>query len=85
MSHRRVCSTPLCGLVEPGSRAETALAAAGVSRDIRGQLQSHGLAGVQAKHYDDHDYLPEKRRALETLLKVLETQSRAAQASRNRS
>jgi hypothetical protein len=30
-------------------------------------LQSHGLTGVQARHYDGHDYLPEKRMALETL------------------
>lgn len=50
---------------------ETRLAAAGVSLEIRAQLQSHGLGGVQAKHYDRHDYLPEKRAALETLSSVL--------------
>jgi hypothetical protein len=26
----------------------------------RGRLQSHGIGGVQATHYDGHDYLPEK-------------------------
>lgn len=53
------------------SGVETALAAQGVSREIRGHLQSHGLTGVQARHYDAHDYVPEKRRALETLLRAL--------------
>jgi integrase len=44
---------------------ETMLAALGVSSDIRAQLQSHGLGGVQARHYDRHSYALEKRRALE--------------------
>jgi len=44
---------------------ETRLAAMGISKDLRAQLQSHGLSGVQAKHYDKHDYLDEKRQALE--------------------
>lgn len=50
---------------------ETRLAAEGVSRDIRAQLQSHGLSGVQLQHYDRHDYLAEKRQALETLYRLL--------------
>jgi integrase len=45
--------------------AETMLAALGVNRDVRAQLQSHGLSGVQDRHYDRHDYIPEKARALE--------------------
>jgi hypothetical protein len=32
---------------------------------LRAQLQSHGLGGVQDAHYDRHDYMLEKRRALE--------------------
>lgn len=44
--------------------AETMLARLGVSRDVRAQLQSHGLGGVQARHYDRHDYADEKREAL---------------------
>ena len=44
---------------------ETMLAALGVSSDIRAQLQSHGLGGVQARHYDRHNYMAEKRSALE--------------------
>jgi len=43
---------------------ETMLAGLGVSRDIRAQLLSHGISGVQAQHYDRHDYLKEKHGAL---------------------
>ncbi|HEY5851071.1 MAG TPA: tyrosine-type recombinase/integrase [Lysobacter sp.] len=50
---------------------ETRLAAEGISADIRAQLQSHGLGGVQARHYDRHDYLDEKRAALETLHRLV--------------
>jgi integrase len=53
------------------SGVETLLASLGISRDLRAQLQSHGLGGVQARHYDDHDYLPEKRTALQTLFNAL--------------
>lgn len=52
------------------SGVETPLAANGVSREIRGHLQSHGLAGTQYRHYGGHDYLPEKRRALEVLFEA---------------
>ena len=45
----------------------------GVSKEARGHLQSHGLTGVQAKHYDDYDYLQEKREALQVLYKLLES------------
>lgn len=50
---------------------ETRLAAVGVSREDRAQLQSHGLGGVQSRHYDKHEYLGEKRAALEKLYSVL--------------
>lgn len=50
---------------------ETRLAALGVSLDVRAQLQSHGLGGVQARHYDRHDYADEKRAALEKLRGLL--------------
>lgn len=43
---------------------ETMLAALRVSSDIRAQIQSHGLGGIQAKHYDRHDYRDEKTDAL---------------------
>lgn len=54
---------------------ETRLAAEGVSQEVRAQLQSHGLGGVQARHYDKHDYLDSKRGALETLHRLLNKQS----------
>lgn len=43
---------------------ETMLASLGISKDIRAQLLSHGISGVQAQHYDRHEYLKEKRGAL---------------------
>jgi integrase len=54
------------------SGVETLLASAGVGKDTRGRLQSHGISGVQDRHYDAHDYLPEKRKALDTLITLLE-------------
>lgn len=54
------------------SGVETLLASAGISKDARGRLQSHGISGVQDRHYDAHDYLPEKRKALDTLITMLE-------------
>lgn len=53
------------------SGVETLLASASVSQEIRGRLQSHGIGGVQARHYDGHDYVSEKLAALETLEKLL--------------
>jgi integrase len=55
------------------SGVETLLAASSVSTEIRGRLQSHGIAGVQARHYDGHDYMNEKRAALNTLFKLLDS------------
>jgi hypothetical protein len=46
---------------------ETLLASLGVSRDVRGQVQSHGLGGVQNRHYDRHEYWAEKRATLALL------------------
>lgn len=54
------------------SGVETLLASARISADHRGRLQSHGISGVQARHYDGHDYMDEKRHALETLFSLLE-------------
>jgi len=54
------------------SGVETLLASARISTEIRGRLQSHGITGVQARHYDGHDYMEEKRHALDTLFNLLE-------------
>lgn len=43
---------------------ETMLASMKVSKDIRAQLMSHGLAGVQSQRYDRYEYADEKRQAL---------------------
>ncbi len=55
------------------SGVETLLASARISSEIRGRLQSHGITGVQARHYDGHDYMEEKRHALETLFNLLDS------------
>lgn len=43
---------------------ETRMAGLGISKDTRAQVLSHGLSGVQDKHYDRHGYDTEKRNAL---------------------
>lgn len=53
------------------SGVETLLASKEVSREIRAQLQSHGLSGVQQASYEGHDYKAEKLFALETLYTAL--------------
>lgn len=54
------------------SGVETLLASASVSSDIRGRLQSHGISGIQNRHYNAYEYLPEKLQALEKLIELLE-------------
>lgn len=44
---------------------ETMLVAMGITKETRAQLLSHGLGGVQDKHYDRHSYTDEKHGALE--------------------
>ncbi len=56
---RRTCETMLVGK-------------AGISRDVRAQLLSHGISGVQAVHYDRHDYIAEKAAALKKWEKKLD-------------
>lgn len=51
---------------------ETMLASLRVPKEIRAQLQSHGLGGVQAQHYDRYGYMVEKREALEMWHRHLE-------------
>lgn len=54
------------------SGVETVLAKAKISSEMRGRLQSHGIAGVQARHYDGHEYIDEKLEALTVLYRLLE-------------
>ena len=51
---------------------ETMLASKGISREIRAQLLSHGISGVQATHYDMYGYIEEKRAALQKWERHLE-------------
>lgn len=63
--------------VTPGAirrTVETLLGEAGISKDTRAQLLSHGISGVQDRHYDAGEYLRQKREALETLRSMLEPQ-----------
>lgn len=53
------------------SGVETLLAANRISREIRGRVQSHGLTGIQARHYDGHDDMLEKRETLDVLAREL--------------
>jgi integrase len=43
---------------------ETRLQGLGVSREMRGALLSHGNGGVQARHYEHGDLLPQKAAVL---------------------
>lgn len=52
---------------------ETMMARMGVPKEIRAQLQSHGLGGVQNRHYDRHGYTDEKCTALRTWHKKLKS------------
>ncbi len=61
--------------------AETEMAAIGFSVDLRAQLLSHGLGGVQALHYDRHSYQTEKQAALEAWERHLEGQEPATGAT----
>lgn len=44
---------------------ETEMARLGVSKDLRAHILSHGLGGIQDRHYDRYDRIDEKRQALE--------------------
>lgn len=44
---------------------ETMLAAIGIPKHIRARVLSHGISGVQDQRYDRHEYMPEKREALQ--------------------
>ncbi|MCF8169352.1 MAG: integrase [Rhodoferax sp.] len=54
------------------SGVETLLASKRVSSDVRGHIQSHGISGIQAKHYNAYNYMDEKIEALELLHMSLE-------------
>jgi len=53
------------------SGVETLLSSQSVPMEHRGHLQSHGVNGVQAKHYDGYEFYWEKADALEILHECL--------------
>lgn len=63
--------------------AETLLASLKVSKDTRAQLQSHGLSGVQARHYDRYEYMDEKSDALELWERYLTSAARGEELPSN--
>lgn len=71
-------STAPFSLADLRRTIETRLAGMGVSKDARAYLQSHGLNGIQTRHYDRHDYEQEKRNALKLLHQWIETRGKGA-------
>lgn len=57
---------------------ETLLAGFGVPAETRAQLQSHGLGGLQARHYDRHAYAEEKTEAVRLLWALVDADAEAA-------
>lgn len=63
-SREDVGISPAFDLRDIRRTVETRMASLGISKDTRAQVLSHGLGGVQDKHYDMHSYESEKRNAL---------------------
>lgn len=63
---------------------ETRLSAAGVSLEDRAYLQSHGLGGVQARHYDRHKRVSEARTALDKLRQLVDPAAKVLPFKRKR-
>lgn len=59
------------------SGVETILASLGVSEEVRGHLQSHGISGLQNRHYNGYEYFKEKLDALNLLFDVLEKKQKS--------
>lgn len=55
--------------------AETLMASLGVHKDVRAQVQSHGLGGVQDRHYDRYEYMTEKKAAITAWQDYLDLQA----------
>jgi integrase len=51
--------------------SSAAAKALGIDKEVRGRLQSHGIAGVQDRHYNAYEFIEEKRAALDFLFKLL--------------
>lgn len=60
------------------SGVETLLAELGVSQEVRGRLQSHGISGVQSVHYNGYEYMKQKQAALAKLRAALDRKPSSA-------
>ena len=45
---------------------KTLMGRAGISKEMRDRLQNHAVSDVSGKHYDQYEYMPEKRAAMKT-------------------
>lgn len=57
---------------------ETNMASVDIIDDVRARIQSHGLGGIQNKHYNKHDYFPQKLAALKAWAMHLEACAKGA-------
>jgi integrase len=88
LSERLTREGAISAPVTPGDTrrsVETQMARLGVPAEVRAQLQSHGLSGVQVRHYLRHDYRDEMREALERFADFLEGAAATVIPIRNRS
>ena len=45
---------------------KTLMGRAGITKEMRDRIQNHAVSDVSGKHYDQYEYMPEKRAAMKT-------------------
>ena len=45
---------------------KTLMGKAGITKEMRDRIQNHAVSDVSGKHYDQYEYMPEKRAAMKT-------------------
>ena len=45
---------------------KTLMGRAGITKEMRDRIQNHAVSDVSSKHYDQYEYMPEKRAAMKT-------------------
>ncbi|MBF6618275.1 MAG: integrase [Candidimonas sp.] len=66
------------------SGVTTLLAKLKVSQELRDELQSHGLSGVEKRHYNMYEYFEEKKEALEKMFDFLHAPDDGREPARRR-
>jgi integrase len=64
MLDKKVIEAPFC-YRDIRRTIETRMSDLGISKELRAQIQSHDLGGIQMVHYNRFDFLEQKRRALQ--------------------